>query len=66
MFLLICRIRLFFVTDFSLCFERDAVSENGEHKGIYHKVKTHLGQNGIEDFYIRFQELHVANEIVSC
>ncbi|XP_065056695.1 uncharacterized protein LOC135684920 [Rhopilema esculentum] len=42
---------------------QDAVSESGEHKGIYDKVKTHLGQNGIEDFYIRFQELHVANEI---
>lgn len=34
-------------------------------KEIYHKVKSHLGNSGIEDFYIRFQELHVPNDIVS-
>merc|ERR1712141_142461 len=34
-----------------------------QNKEMYNKVKSHLGKNGIEDFYIKFQELHVPNEI---
>ena len=35
---------------------------NGE---IYNEVKNHLEKHGIEDFYIKFQELHVRDKVVS-
>ena len=44
---------------------RSLSSDIEEGKEIYHKVKTHLGKNGIEDFYIKYQELHIPKEIVS-
>ena len=42
-----------------------ASSDVEKNKEVYHKVKSHLENNGIDDFYIKFHDLHVPNEIVS-
>ena len=43
-----------------------SASSEMQHNGeIYNEVKNHLGKHGIEDFYIKFQELHVRDKVVS-
>jgi len=42
-----------------------ASSEIQHNEKIYNEVKSHLGKHGIEDFYIKFQELHVGDKVES-
>eukprot|EP00112_Aurelia_sp_Birch-Aquarium-sp1_P015627 Seg3481.1 transcript_id=Seg3481.1/GoldUCD/mRNA.D3Y31 product="Renin receptor" protein_id=Seg3481.1/GoldUCD/D3Y31 len=45
--------------------DEDEAFLSKDKKDVYDKVKMHLGKQGIDDFHIRYPELHVNNDIVS-